>query len=96
MDRLIRTKINEVCQLSLIPSNKMAQMIDRYVVSNETHGLETFIDHEVFRRSYHEIRRSIIDQPTTVQSLVRGGSSTSADLEKNIREKVRTYLHTQF
>lgn len=36
-------------------------MIDKYVTSNDSHALETFFDHEVFRKSYHEIRKSIID-----------------------------------
>jgi len=61
MDRIIKLKMNEQCSLKLIPTNKMAQMIEHYVQSNETHGLETFIDHEIFRKSYHELRRSLIE-----------------------------------
>lgn len=53
--------MNELCVLKLIPTNKMAQVIEHYVQSNETHGLETFIDHEIFRKSYHELRRSLIE-----------------------------------
>ena len=61
IDGLIKSQMNDTCSLNLIPTNKMAQMIERYVSSNETHGLETFVDHEIFRKSYHEIRRSIIE-----------------------------------
>jgi len=61
IDRIIKQKMNECCSLNLIPTSKMAQMIERYVTSNESHGLETFVDHEIFRKSYHEVRRSLID-----------------------------------
>ena len=39
----------------------MCSMIDKFVSSNEAHALETFFDHEVFRKSYHEVRKSLID-----------------------------------
>jgi len=62
LDKLIKMKLKETCTLNLVPVTKMAQMIERYVQSNDTHGLETFFDHEVFRKSYHEVRRSMIEQ----------------------------------
>jgi len=37
----------------------MTTMLEKYVNSNEAHGLETFFDHEVFRKSYHEVRKNI-------------------------------------
>lgn len=61
LDRLIKRKLRENSRLNLVPTNKMAQMIDKYVTSNDSHALETFFDHEVFRKSYHEIRRSMLD-----------------------------------
>jgi hypothetical protein len=42
----------------------MQQLLEKYVTTNETHALETFFDHEVFRKSYHEVRRSLIEQQT--------------------------------
>lgn len=75
MDKIIKLKMNELCTLKLVPTNKFAQMIERYVQSNETHGLETFIDHEIFRKSYHEVRRSLIEQPGAVESFTRSGSA---------------------
>ena len=61
IDRLIRRKMRENSRLNLVPAHKMASMIDKYVSSNDSHVLETFFDHEVFRKSYHEIRRSMLD-----------------------------------
>lgn len=40
----------------------MTALLDKYVQSNETHLIETFFDHEVFRKSYREVRRSLIEQ----------------------------------
>lgn len=86
--------MNELCSLKLIPTNKIAQMIEHYVQSNETHGLETFIDHEIFRKSYHELRRSLIEQPGAVQAFAKVGNNT--ELETQLREKVKSFLHLQF
>ena len=61
IDRLIKRKMRENSSLCLVPVSKMAAMIDKYVSSNDSHALETFFDHEVFRKSYHELRRSFID-----------------------------------
>ena len=71
--------MNDLCSLKLVPTNKLANVIERYVQSNETHGLETFIDHEVFRKSYHEVRRSMIEQPGAVQAFTKPGGT--AELE---------------
>ena len=54
--------MKDLCSLNLVPINKMSSMIDKYVTTNEAHALETFFDHEVFRKSYHEVRKSMIDQ----------------------------------
>ena len=32
-------------------------MLEKSVNSNEAHGLETFFDHEVFRKSYQEVKK---------------------------------------
>ena len=61
LDGLIRKKMREKCSLNLVPGHKMAAMIDKYVSSNNSHSLEAFFDHEVFRKSYHEIVRTLID-----------------------------------
>lgn len=61
IDRLIKKKMKENSTLNLVPVHKMASMIDKYVSSNDSHALATFFDHEVFRKSYHEIRRTLID-----------------------------------
>lgn len=82
--------MNDLCSLKLIPTNKIAQIIERYVTSNEVHGLETFIDHEVFRKSYHEVRRSLIEQPGAVEAFTRSGGNS--ELEIQLREKVKSYL----
>ena len=62
LDMFIKKQMKEQCSLNLVPVTKMSSMIDKYVSSNEAHALETFFDHEVFRKSYHEVRRSLIDQ----------------------------------
>lgn len=61
IDRLIKKKMREKCSLNLVPGHKMAAMIDKYVSSNNLHSLEAFFDVEVFRRSYHEIVRTLIN-----------------------------------
>ena len=40
----------------------MAAMVEKYVNSNDVHGLETFFDHEVFRKSYLELKKLFLDQ----------------------------------
>lgn len=32
-------------------------MVDKYVNNNDVHGLETFFDLEVFRKSYFEVKK---------------------------------------
>jgi hypothetical protein len=53
--------MNEYCTLNFVPAARMAATIEKYVNNNEAHGLETFFDHEVFRASYQEIRKSFLD-----------------------------------
>ena len=88
IDRFIKQKMKANCTLNLVPAHKMASMIDKYVSSNDSHALETFFDHEVFRKSYHEIRRSIIDQKINY--------AISEEFEHQLREKVRGYLSVTF
>jgi len=83
--------MQEKCTLNFVPINKMATMLDKYVNSNEAHGLETFFDHEVFRKSYHEVRKSLLDN-----SLLSGGKSYTDiqnDIETTLRDKVRDFLN---
>ena len=61
LERLIKKQMKELCTLNLVPLTKMSNMIEKFVGSNEAHALETFFDHEVFRKSYHEVRKSLID-----------------------------------
>ena len=44
--------MQEYCTLNFVPSGKMADMVEKYVNSQDVHGLETFFDHEVFKKSY--------------------------------------------
>ena len=68
----------------------MAQVIDKYVSHNDTHLLETFFDHEVFRKSYHEVRRSLIETSAHTKYAVHD------QLEEQMRDKVRSFLNFQF
>ena len=90
IDRLIKRKMRENSSLCLVPVSKMAAMIDKYVSSNDSHALETFFDHEVFRKSYHELRRSFIDQNANK------GQAITDEFEAQLREKVKSYLNYQF
>ena len=47
--------------LSLIPSGKMASEVEKYVNSNDLHGLTQFFDMEVFKKSYNEIKKFTIN-----------------------------------
>ena len=51
--------MDEKCTLNFVPVTKMALMLDKCVNSNESHALETFFDHDVFRRSYQEVKKSV-------------------------------------
>ena len=91
IDRLIKKKMKEHSTLNLVPVHKMSAMIDKYVSSNDSHALETFFDHEVFRKSYHEIRKSMIDP-----SANKGYAIITPEFEFQLREKVRSYLSCTF
>ena len=88
IDRLIKKKMKDHCSLNLVPVHKMASMIDKYVSSNEAHGLETFFDHEVFRKSYHEVRRKMLDSNKSF--------AITSEFETQLRDQVRTYLNYTF
>ena len=90
IDRLIKRKMRENSRLNLVPAHKMASMIDKYVTSNDSHTLETFFDHEVFRKSYHEIRRSMLDNSNGTAAAI------TDEFEHQLREKVRSYLAYTF
>lgn len=51
--------MDEKCTLNFVPVQKMAVMLDKCVNSGESHALETFFDHEVFRRSYQEVKKTV-------------------------------------
>ena len=90
IDKLIRKQIKETCSLNLVSAGKMAQVIDKYVQHNDTHLLETFFDHEVFRKSYHEVRRSLIETSAHSKYAVHD------QLEEQMRDKVKSFLNFQF
>ena len=87
--------MTEKCTLNFVPVSKMATMLDKYVNNNEAHGLETFFDHEVFRKSYHEVRKTMLDT-----SLIETSGKTYLDIqseiESTLRSKVRDFLQFQF
>ena len=59
LDRILKEQMDEKCTLNFVPVTKMASMLDKCVNSNEIHGLETFFDHDVFRRSYQEVKKTV-------------------------------------
>ena len=62
LDNILKKIMKEKCTLNFVPVEKMANMMEKYVNSNDSHGLETFFDHEVFRKSYHEVRKLLLDK----------------------------------
>ena len=90
IDRLIKKKMKDTCNLNLVPVHKMAGMIDKYVSSNDSHALETFFDHEVFRKSYHELRRKMIEDSN------RRNFAITDEFETQLRDTVRSYLNATF
>jgi len=70
LENILKNLMSEKCTLNFVPVPKMATMLDKYVNSNEAHGLETFFDHEVFRKSYHEIKKTLLEN-----NLIQGGKS---------------------
>ena len=53
--------MNEYCTINFVPVSRMSQMVEKYVNNSDSHGLETFFDHEVFRAAYTEIKKSFLD-----------------------------------
>ena len=51
--------MHEKCTLNFVPVNKMVTILEKSVTQNESHALETFFDHEIFRKGYFEIKKSI-------------------------------------
>lgn len=70
-------------------------MVEKYVNNNESHGLETFFDHEVFRAAYTEIKKSFLDLSLTGPAK-KSYKDISEDIERKMRERVRTFLKKQF
>lgn len=70
--------MTEKCSLNFVPPTKMSVMLEKYVNSNDTHGLETFFDHEVFRKSYHEVRKTLLDNN------ILDGNKSYLDIQKDI------------
>ena len=64
-------------------------MVEKYVATNESHGLETFFDHEVFRAAYSEIKKSMLDLSLNAKKSYR---DISEDIERNMRSRVKTFL----
>ena len=87
--------MNEYCTLNFVPTNRMSQMVEKYVINNESHGLETFFDHEVFRAAYSEIKKSFLDFNLNGPSK-KTYKEISEDIERKMRERVRTFLKKQF
>ena len=66
-------------------------MLEKSVNSNEAHALETFFDHEVFRKSYHEVRKTLIQN-----NIISGDKSfadISSEIETQLRDRVRDFLN---
>lgn len=94
LDTIMKTHMNEKCTLNFVPTNKMATVLEKYVNNNEAHILETFFDHEVFRKSYHEVKKSLLEN-----NLLNSGKSymdISKDIESTLRDRVKDFLHFQF
>ena len=95
LSKFYRQKMNEYCTLNFVPVSRMSQMVEKYVNNSESHGLETFFDHEVFRAAYTEIKKSFLDMNLTGPSK-KSYKDISEDIERKMRERVRTFLKKQF
>lgn len=94
LDTILKKCMTERCTLNFVPVPKMAIMLEKYVNSNETHGLETFFDHEVFRKSYHEIKKSLQEGSfLNMSSGSRSYMDIQSDIEVQLRERVRDFLN---
>jgi hypothetical protein len=79
--------MNEYCTLNFVPASRMSAMVEKFVNTNESHGLETFFDHEVFRAAYSEIKKTMLDFNLTGPSK-KSYREISEDIERKMREKV--------
>ena len=68
-------------------------MVEKYVSQNESHGLETFFDHEVFRAAYTEIKKNMLDLSLAQKKSYR---EISDEIEKKMRSRVQTFLKGVF
>ncbi len=91
--KIYQSKMNEYCTLNFVPAARMSAMVDKYVNSNESHGLETFFDHEVFRAAYTEIRKNMLELNLNQKKSYR---EISLELEKGMRERVQHFFKGQF
>eukprot|EP00347_Sterkiella_histriomuscorum_P012706 403367531 len=78
--------------LGMIPSGKMATQVEKYVNSNDVHGLETFFDHEVFRKSYNEIKKQTLEMVNSKRSY----REIQDELERLMRTNIKDFLSKQF
>lgn len=91
LSKFFKQKMNEYCTLNFVPASRMSAMVEKYVNTNESHGLETFFDHEVFRAAYSEIKKSMLD--INLNGPVRKSyRDISEEIEKKMREKVQIFL----
>ena len=91
LDNILKNIMTEKCTLNFVPVFKMASMLDKYVNSNDSHGLETFFDHEVFRKSYHEVRKKLLDT-SLLGNCNKSYMEIQTEIEQNLREMVKDFL----
>ena len=75
--------------LHLVPKNKFYSILDKYVSSNETNSINDFVDHEVFKKCYIELRRYI---KSNNGSLMREGDGMLVTMDDRIIEIWRDFM----
>ena len=79
--------------LHIIPKNKFYSVMDKYVSSNESNSINDFIDHEVFKKWFIELKRNMKLNNGT---LMREGDGELVTIDDRIIELWREFMKIQF
>ena len=61
LSQIYKQRMNEFCTINFVSASKMAAMVENYVNQNDSHALELFFDHEVFKASYNEVKKIMLE-----------------------------------
>lgn len=61
LSQIYKQRMGEFCTINFVSASKMAAMVENYVNQNDSHALELFFDHEVFKAAYNEVKKTMLE-----------------------------------